>query len=263
MLKKEEGMDYSLCIDLLYLEITPQGPIFADTDKIVKGMYLAKDTGFHAVEFWDWADKDMNLIIATKEELELKISSICAKDRGTLADASTHQNSMEGLEQTISVAKRLGCNKIIVTAQNVPGIGREEGYRNIVEGLKKLVAIAEQEEITLILEPIFGSFFVNSAEPFAILDEVGSPNLKLLYDLYHFQLMEGNLINTIKKNLDKIGHIHIASTPDRTEITNGELNYKYLLKEIKDCGYKDYVALEYRPTIDKKDSLSSSRQLFV
>ncbi len=256
-------MDYSFCIDLLYLEITPQGPIFANTEKIIEGMHLAKDTGFQAVEFWDWENKDMDLILAKKEELGLKISSICAKDRGTLADKATHQRAVEGLRQTIPVAKRLGCDKIIVTAQNMPGIGREEGYQSIVEGLKKLVSLAEKEEITLILEPIHGSFFVNSAEAFAMLNEVGSPNLKLLYDLYHFQLMEGNLIQTIKKNLDKIGHIHVASTPDRMEITDGELNYAYLLREIKNSGYNNYIALEYRPTMDKAESLISSRKLFV
>ncbi|HHV12161.1 MAG TPA: TIM barrel protein [Clostridiales bacterium] len=256
-------MDYSFCIDLLYLEITPQGPIFANTEKIIEGMYLAKDTGFQAVEFWDWENKDMELIIAKKEELGLKMSSICTKDRGTLADKGTHQMAMEGLRQTIPVAKRLGCDKIIVTAQNVPGIDREESYSNIVEGLKKLVPLAEKDEITLILEPIYGSFFVNSAEAFAMLNEVSSPNLKLLYDFYHFQLMEGNLIQTIKKNLDKIGHIHIASAPDRTEITDGELNYTYLLREIKNSGYNNYIALEYRPTTDKAESLISSRKLFV
>jgi hydroxypyruvate isomerase len=256
-------MDYSFCIDLLYLEITPQGPIFANTEKVINGMCLAKEVGFSAVEFWDWESKDIDLIIAKKEELGLKMSSICAKDRGTLADVTTHQKAMEGLEQTIPIAKRLGCDKIIVTAQNMPGIGREESYGNIVKGLKNLVSIAEKAEITLILEPIYGSFFVNSTEAFAMIDEVDSPNLKLLYDLYHFQLMEGNLINTIKRNLDKIGHIHISSTPDRTEITDGELNYPYLLKEIKKCGYENYIALEYRPTIDKAESLRCSSKLFV
>lgn len=75
--------------------------------------------------------------------------------------------------------------------------------------------------------------------------------------------MEGNIVNTIKNNLDKIGHIRIASTPDRTEITDGELNYNYLLKAIKNMGYEKYVALEYRPTIDKQESLLNCRKLFA
>lgn len=256
-------MKYSLCLDLLYLEVTPNGPVFANTEKLLAGMQLAKDTGFDTVEFWDWANKDVTALLAKKKELGLNVSSICAKDRGTLADATTHEMAIEGLKQTISVAKQFDCNMIIVTAQTVPGISREESHKNIVDGLKKLAAVAEEAGVTLILEPILGSYFKDSAEPFEMIDKVGSENLKLLYDLFHYQLMEGNIVNTIKNNLDKIGHIHIASTPDRTEITDGELNYDYLLKAIKNMGYEKYVALEYRPTIDKKESLLNCRKLFA
>lgn len=255
-------MKYSYCIDLLYLEITPNGPIFANTEKLLQGMQLAKDTGFDAVEFWDWEGKDVDALLKMKEELGLSISSICAKDRGTLADASTHEKALEGLRQTIPVAKKFDCKRIIVTALTIPGIDREESHKNIVVGLKRMIPLAEEAGITLILEPIFGAYFKDSAEPFAIIEEINSPNLKLLYDLYHYQLMEGNIINTIRKNIDKIGHIHIASAPDRTEITDGELNYSYLIKEIKKTGYEDYVVLEYRPTMDKKESLLLSKKYF-
>lgn len=256
-------MNYSVCLDLLYLEVTPNGPVFADTEKLIKGMELAKEMGFDSIEFWDWFNKDVDALLNKMRELDLKLTSICAKDRGTLPDASTHTKAMESLKQTIEVAKKLGTNKIIVTAQNVEGISYIEGYTNIVIALKEMAALAEEEGIILLLEPILGSFFTDSAEPFAIVDEVGSENLKVLYDLYHYQMMEGNLINTMKNNLDKIGHIHIASTPARTEITDGELNYRYLLQEIKAMGYKETVALEYRPTMDKKESLKSCRALFV
>lgn len=250
-------MTFSVCLDLLYLEITPTGPVFADTEKLLSGMQLAKDLGIETVEFWDWANKDVEALLEKQQALGLKISSICAKDRGTLADATTHEKAVEDLKATIEVAKKFKTNKVIVTALNMPGIDRAESHQNIVEGLKKLTKVAEAEQIVLILEPIYGTYFVDSAEPFGMIEEIGSDHLKLLYDLYHYQMMEGNIVQTIRKNIDKIGHIHIASTPNRTEITSGELNYTYLLKEIKEMGYTETIALEYRPTMDKKESLQS------
>ena len=251
-------MKYTVCVDLLYLEIGPQGPIFADTDKIIEGMKLAKATGFDTVEFWDWANKDMERIYQAQKELGLNISSICAKDRGTLADPSTHENAIKGLEETIEVAKKLGCSKIIVTAREMPGFDREESHKNIVEGFKKLAPIAEAADMTLVLEPIwspFPEFFRDSAEPFKVIEEVGSYHLKLLYDIFHYQLMEGNILNTIKNHIDQIGHIHVASAPNRTEITGGELNYSCILNEIKNLGYDGYIGLEYMPTMEKAESL--------
>ena len=255
-------MKYTVCVDLLYLEIGPRGPVFADTDKIIEGMKQAKAAGFDTVEFWDWTNKDVERIAQVQKELGLSISSICAKDRGTLADPSTHECAVKGLEETIEVAKKLGCSKIIVTADEIPGFDREESHKNIVEGFKKMAPIAEAADVTLILEPIwspFPGFFRDSEEPFKVIEEVGSNNLKLLYDIFHYQLMEGNILNTLKNHINEIGHIHIASAPDRTEITDGELDYACILKAIKALDFDGYVGLEYMPTMDKAESLKTCK----
>ena len=96
----------SLCIDLLYLEIGEHGPIFSDTEKLLAGMELAKKTGYQAVEFWDWAGRDYERLIAKKQELGLDVVAICARDRGTLIDPSTYDKAVEGLKETIEVAKK-------------------------------------------------------------------------------------------------------------------------------------------------------------
>lgn len=259
-------MKYSLCIDLLYLEITPKGPVFADTDKILAGMELAKKTGFECVEFWDWTNKDVDRLVAKQKELGLTVTSLCAKDRGTLADPSTHEKALEGLRQTIEVARRFDCSTIIVTADTMPGFDREESHKNIVEGFKMQAELAEKENITLVLEPIwspFPGFFRDSAEPFQVIEEVGSSHFKLLYDIFHYQLMEGNITNVLKNNIDKIGHIHMASAPYRTEITDGEINYSYILKVIKELGYDKYVALEYMAAMDKEASILNCKQILI
>lgn len=254
-------MKYSLCTDLLYLEIGPTGPVFSDTGKLLDGMDLAKKTGFKAVEFWDWDGRDWKALLAKKQELGLEMSAICAKDRGTLADPATHGKAVKGLEETIEVAKQFACPNIIIVANNMEGFDQEESHRNIIAGLKKLAPIAEQAGVTLILEPIVGSYFTDSKEPFDMIEEVGSPNLKLLYDVFHYQIMEGNVTAVIKKNVDKIGHIHVAGAPDRHEIFDGELNYDYIIKSIAESGYKGYVALEYLPTMDKEESVARCKEV--
>ena len=254
-------MNYSLCIDLLYLEIGPQGPIFSNTEKLLAGMELAKKTGFKAVEFWDWDTRDWKTLLEKKRELELDVVAICAKDRGTLADHTTHDKAVAGMKETIKVAKAFECPNIIIVANNLNGFNRDESHNNIVAGLKLLAPLAEEAGVTLVLEPIVGSYFNDSAEPFQMIEEVGSNNLKLLYDIFHYQILEGNITSTIKKYADKIGHIHAAGVPERHEITGGELNYRYIIKAILDSEYKGYFGLEYLPTMDKEVSILQCKEL--
>jgi hydroxypyruvate isomerase len=254
-------MKYSLCIDLLYLEIGEHGPIFSDTDKLLAGMELAKKTGYKAVEFWDWDTRDYKKLLAKKKELDLDVIAICAKNRGTLTDPSTFEQAVQGMRETIEVAKEFECPSIIITVNPNPDLQRNICHRNIVEGLKLLAPLAEEAGVTLVLEPILGAYFIDSKEPFAILKEVGSEHVKLLYDIFHYQMMEGNIAGTIKENVDFIGHIHAASTPCRNEITDGELNYSYIIKAIKEVGYRKYFGIEYLPTTDKESSVTMCKKL--
>lgn len=253
-------MKCSLCIDLPYLEIGPTGPVFADTKKLLDGMELAKRTGYDAVEFWDWDTRDYRALMEKKKALGLDVVAICAKNRGTLADPATHGAAVEGMKETIEVARMFDCPNIIIVANKMPGFSREESHKNIVDGLKLLAPLAEVAGVTLILEPIEGSYFTDSAEPFEMLEEVGSDALKLLYDIFHYQRMEGNIVETIKRHVDQIGHIHAAGAPDRHEITDGELDYTYIIKAIEDSGYEGYFGIEYMPSMDREKSVRMTRE---
>ncbi|MFV0362966.1 MAG: TIM barrel protein [Suipraeoptans sp.] len=254
-------MKYSLCIDLLYLEIGENGPIFSDTKKLLAGMELAKKTGYQAVEFWDWDTRDHRKLLAKKRELNLEVAAICAKDRGTLTDPDTFEEAIRGMKETIAVAKVFDCPNIIVTADPNEKLERKTCRENIVEGLKKLAPLAEQAGVMLVLEPISGGYFIDSKEPFDILKSVNSPNVKLLYDIFHYQLMEGNIVQTMRENMQWIGHIHAAGIPRRNEITDGELNYSYILEEIKQAGYDRYFGIEYLPTMDKEKGVQACKRL--
>ena len=248
-------MKYGLCTDLFYLEIGPAGPVFSDTNKLLAGMDLAKKTGLKAVEFWDWFGRDWEALLAKKEEYGLAVTAICSKDRGNLDDPEKRDVALAGLKETIEVAKKFNCPNIIVTAGDKQDVDRCAARKSIIEGLKEMAPLAEEAGVTLILEPISGGYFVDSKEPFEIIDEVGSPNVKLLYDIFHYQIMEGNIVATIKANIDKIGHFHAACVPGRNEITKGELDYRFIFREIEKAGYEGYVGMEYLPTMDKEESV--------
>lgn len=252
---------YSLCIDLLYLEIGEHGPIFSDTEKLLSGMELAKKTGYKAVEFWDWAGRDYERLLAKKKELGIDVVAICAKDRGTLIDPSTYDKAVEGLKETIEVAKAFECPNIIYVPGGNPQTDRKTAHPAIVEGLKKLAPLVEEAGLMLVLEPIVGEYFTDSKEAFDVIREVGSPNVKLLYDIFHYQTMEGNVVSVMRDNMDLIGHIHAAGIPGRNEITNGELNYEYILKAIRDTGYDRYFGIEYLPTAEKEESVKACKAL--
>ncbi len=255
-------MKLSLCIDLLYLEIGPTGPVFSNTEKLLAGMELAKQTGYQTVEFWDWFGRDWERLLAKKEELGLEVAAICAKDRGNLEDPSQREKALAGLRETIPVAQKFRCPNIIVTAGDCFEGDRAAAKQSIVDGLKAMAPLAEAAGVTLVLEPISGGYFVDSAEPFEILREVNSPAVKLLYDIFHYQMMEGNLTDTIRQNLDLIGHLHAAQVPGRCEIVEGELNYSYLIRALREMGYPYYFGLEYLPRMEKAASVTACRELF-
>ena len=131
----------------------------------------------------------------------------------------------------------------------------------MVEGLKRIAPLAEKEGLTILVEPVSGNYFRDSKEAFDILKEVNSPSVKLLYDIFHFQLIEGNILNTLKENLDWIGHVHGAGAPMRCELTDGELNYRFLLNELEKLGYDKFFGLEFFTFTDREEKVRKSAEL--
>jgi len=120
----------------------------------------------------------------------------------------------------------------------------------------------EKTGITLALEPLNtiidhkGYYLWQSSEAFEIINKVNSPHVKILYDIYHQQVMEGNIVNTITSNIEKICHFHSAGLPGRGELHDGELNYPFIFSKIDKAGYKGYIGLEYFPKQEPLENLS-------
>lgn len=244
---------FSACIEALYQNV----PFIERIEKVAA-------VGMKAFEFWGWGNKDIDGIKAAKDKFGLEVATFGADVGGALVDPSNRIKLPDGLKRSIEVAHKLNCNRLLVTTGNeIQDVRRGHQHQSIADGLKAAAKIVEAEGITLCLEPLNilvnhkGYYLYTSAEGFQIIDEVGSPNVKLLYDIYHQQITEGNLIATIKANIDKISHFHVADVPGRHEPGTGEINYKNVFKGISEAGYDGFVGLEFWPVCPDDDALKA------
>ncbi|HRK23519.1 MAG TPA: hydroxypyruvate isomerase [Beijerinckiaceae bacterium] len=159
----------------------------------------------------------------------------------------------DGVGKAIDYARALGNRQVNCLSGIAPaGVPREQMLRTLVENLRFAAEKLKEVGILLIVEPInfydMPGFFLNrSSEAVAIFDEVGSDNIKLQYDIYHMQRMEGELAATIERLLPRIAHIQIADNPGRHEPGTGEINYPFLFALLDRLGYPGWVSCEYRP----------------
>lgn len=244
-------MKYSVCVGALF-----GGMSFPE------GMRRVKEAGIDTFEFWSWWDQDIEGIAAEKERLGLNVAAICTKFI-SLVDPQQHEAYLAGLKESIAVAKRLGCRRLISQVGSDTGAPRAQQHKALCEGLKKAVPMLEESGITLVIEPLNtavdhpGYYLSSSAEAFEIIREVGSENVKVLFDIYHQQITEGDVIRSIRDNIDAIGHFHAAGNPGRHELDNGELNYVNICKAIDETQYAGYMGLEYFPVKPAMDGLKN------
>ena len=179
-----------------------------------------------------------------------------------LNDKSMHPKFLEDFRTNIKAAAEHKWPNVICMAGDREGIGDEEGMDNCRVVLKEAVKIAEEHDVTICMELLNskvnhpGYMCDKSSWGFELCRRVNSPRFKMLYDIYHMQIMEGDLIATIRKNIEHIGHFHTAGVPGRHELDdNQEIYYPAVMRAIVEAGYKGYVAHEYTPTRDPVESL--------
>ena len=161
---------------------------------------------------------------------------------------------------------KIECRAIIVMSGNVvPGLSRAAQHQSCIEGLKRAAEIAEKKDITILLENIDLEenphyYLWSVAEGFEIISRVGHPRVKFLDDFFHEQISEGNLIEKLEKNIDKLGLVHVADVPGRHEPGTGEINYTNIYKKLAMLKYDRYVAMEFIPAGDPVQSLRRARE---
>jgi len=245
-------MKFSLCIE----------PIFEDLcfyDRIKK----AKELGCDAVEFWDpWKDGsvDPKKIGETAAKEDIAVAACCLNEAWTYRMNFPWEIVKANVEKSIEIAKAIGCTTMIGLSGELECKADSQKIL-LMENLKRTAEIAEKAGVTIILEALNslynhkGYYLDSSYVGFEIVKAVNSPNIKLLYDCYHMQLMEGNLVNQITENINYIGHFHSAGTPGRHELHNGETNYPFVIAAAEKAGYDRYFGFEYWPTYDNEQSL--------
>ncbi len=221
----------------------------------LKRLQEASKLGFPAVEFWPWQNKDITAIAQACRKLNLQVAQFTAWGfRPGLNDPENHPKFVQAIEEGCKVAHRLDCRYMtVVGGDDIRGVSQEQMHKNIIAGLKKAAPIAEKHKVTLILEPMNirvdhkGHCLYGSEPTIRIIKAVGSPNVKINWDLYHMQITEGDLCGHLKDGYDSIGYVQLADHPGRNEPGTGEVYYPRVLKELHKLGYRGFVGLECRP----------------
>jgi hydroxypyruvate isomerase len=187
-------------------------------------------------------------------------------DRGNAIFPARKAEFQDGVGKALEYAKALGCRRLTVLAGKQPGdIPIERLHQTYVENLKYAAAQAAPLGISLMVEAIntrdIPGFFVNrTAHALQVMKDAGAGNIALQYDIYHMQIMEGDLATAIKTNLPSIGHMQLADNPGRNEPGTGEINYGFLLPHIDSLGYDGWIGCEYRPKGNTVQGLGWARQ---
>ncbi|WP_338762775.1 hydroxypyruvate isomerase [Massilia sp. METH4] len=183
-------------------------------------------------------------------------------ERGIACHPDRVQEFREGVDRAIEYATALRCRTVNCLVGIAPaGVSEEVLRRTVVDNLSYAAAKLKEAGIRLLVEPIntydIPGFYLNRTEQaLRLLDEVGSDNLFVQYDVYHAQRTEGELGATLARHLGRIGHIQVADNPGRNEPGTGEINYAWLFRHIDKIGYDGWIGCEYKPAGDTREGLA-------
>lgn len=224
--------------------------------------------GFQAFEFWGWKNKDLEAMRAASEETSLHLAALALEPGFAVVNPTNEKEILKGVADSAEVARSFGGSGVIVTTGDViAGESYEITRRRVVRKLRRMAAVAADNGVRLFLEPLNpfvdhkGYWLTTMAQAGDVVDEVDSPALTILYDLYHQQITEGNLIANLHRFAPQIGHIHTAGVPGRHELVGGENDYAALFHAIDAVGYTGYVGLEFRPTLGEEMALKQALAL--
>ncbi len=242
----------SACIEPMYSEIP-----FLDR------FQAAKDDGFEFVEFWSWTDKDLDAVKAAAGKAGVGISGFNGDADYSLIDPTHKEKYLDFLKKSVAAAQKVGAKSVTIHSNALGDAGIVVNHYTELSDTVKLCSmydmllecakIAEESGIAMNLEPLnittdhVGNYLTTTRMAAEMTRLIGSPMLKVLYDVYHMQLNEGSLCDNIKAYADQLGHIHVADAPGRHEPGTGEINYTRVFQALEDCGYTGRVGFELFP----------------
>ena len=243
-----------------------------------EALALAKSHGYEGFEMFDWRDETERAAYAAAMR-EHGLHAVCiTANKGVrapgcgLTDPSERQGFLQEIAAASEAAAEFDCLMLVVlTGFEREGVPRSEQMDSCVAGLREAAPLLERAGMTAIIEPINtlvtrpGFFLAGGREGFEMLRRVDSPNVKLLFDIYHVQVTDGDLILQIRNNIDLIGHFQIGDHPGRMQPGTGEINYRNVFRAIhelqQDGQFGGYAGLEYHPNVTLPQTLAEVREL--
>lgn len=256
----------SACIEPLYSELP-----FLDRFR------AAKEDGFEFVEFWGWTDKNLDAVKAAAESAGIGIAGFNGDAELSLIDPRQKEAYLDFLRRSVEAAKKVGARSVTIHSNGLGNggivINRCEELSDTVklcamfDTLKECAGIAESSGISMNLEPLnimtdhAGSFLQTTRMAAEMTRLIGSPKLKVLYDVYHMQLNEGSICRSIRAYGDQFGHIHVADAPGRHEPGTGEINYPNVIACLEESGYTGLVGFELIPETTTAEAVKAIMRL--
>ena len=256
-------LKFSANLEVLYYEL-PWAERFA----------AAKKDGFQYVEFWGWEDKDLDEVKRLVAENGLTLSAMGGDGPFSMCDPANKQEYLDYLKRAIEAAKFVGTDTLIIhsdalqpSPQYAVPLSGDYSYTTKIctmfDILSTIAPWAEEAGITFVLEALnivtdhLGNFLTDPRTGSELTSLTGSDNMKILYDVYHMQINEGCICDTISNYADQFGHIHVADAPGRHEPGTGEINYTKVIRHLEACGYTGRVGYELFPETDTKTRSTS------
>ena len=230
----------------------------------------AAEAGYHAVELVDefarWSEAEFRRIGQKNKELGLTFDA-AALMNASAANSQSRNHFLGSLRNMLPTLEKLECpNLIVLSGDQVPGLSRAQQHAACVETLLRAAELVDKTPYSLLLENIDPEenpkyFLTSVVEGFEIIRKVGHPRVRFLYDLFHEQIAEGNLITKLEKNIDLVGLIHVADVPGRHEPGTGEINFANVYTTLARLNYNRYVAMEFEPLGDPVAALRTAREM--
>ncbi len=251
-----------------HLRYAPHLTILNKELTIPQRLDLIAEHGFDATEYNGLLNHPLNEVEEIRKKLDslrIEMGIFVANPGGWktagLVDPKQRDAFLQEIKKTIEYHKVIGNHSVTtLTGPAMPGVSRSSQRRSAIEGLKRAAELLEKTELALVVEPLNhidhpGFFMTHSDELAEIIAAVNSKHARMLFDLYHLQITEGNLINNFRAYVDLVGYIQTGDVPGRKEPGTGEVNYRNVLKAIYDAGYRGIIGLEHGTSIAGREGV--------
>jgi len=250
-------------LSVMLWTLFPDLPFEQRLEKVAEAGYPAVEL---VKEFEKWSDDEFRRFNAKKRALGITFDATAGVWKG-IADPAAREAFLADLNKMLITADKLECPAIIVlSGDRVPGLSHDQQHQSCIETLKRGADVAARRNVTLLLENIDPEenpkyYLTSVGEGFEIVRAVNHPHVKFLYDFYHEQIAEGNLIEKLERNIDAVGLIHVADVPGRHEPGTGEINYSNIYRKLAELNYSRYIAMEFMPSGEPVATLRAAREM--